>query len=250
MRKLGLLWAAPVMLATSLCWAQTGPDSVCEINVTAPKPGGAKLFEEARKKHNEFHKAEKDKNSIGVWSIATGPWTGNYLTAVCGLTWAGLDGHEDFDHRDTADIDKTLRPTVGSNHTSYYVLRKDLSLAPDQPVVPKMISVVHFFVKPSGLAQFTDSIKRINAAVIQSKYPVKPSRWYVLANGDEGPRYVQVTDRASWADMQGPDQQLVDMLKQVYGPDDKSMQNLRDAVDHTISELLEFRGDLSYMPKP
>ncbi len=248
MRKLGLLWAAFVFLATSLCWAQTGPDSVCEVNVSVPKPGGAKQFEEARKKHNEFHTAEKDKNSIEVWSIATGPSTGNYLTAICGLTWKEMDGHDAFDKSDEADIDKTLAPAMLSNQTAYYVLRKDLSLAPIPATRPKMITVVHFFVKPSGLTQFTDSIKKINAAIVQAKYPTKPSRWFMLANGGEGPHYVLVTDRDSWADMQGPEQRMTDMLIQVYGNDDKSMQNLREAVDHTMSEMMEFRADLSYMP--
>lgn len=247
MRKLGLLWAA-LLLATSLGWAQTGPDSVCEITVSVPKPGGAKQFEEARKKHNEFHRAEKDKNTIEVWSISTGPSSGSYLTAVCGMTWKELDGHEDFDKRDGADIGMTLAPTVASGQRSYFVLRKDLSLVPDPTTRPKMITVVHYFVKPSGITQFTDSIKRINAAIVKSKYPAKPSRWYMLANGGEGPHYVIVTDRSSWADMQGPDLQMVDMLKQVYGNEDKSMQNLREAVDHTISEMLEFRADLSYIP--
>jgi hypothetical protein len=48
--------------------------------------------------------------------------------------------------------------------------------------------------------------------------------------------------------MQGPAQSMAEMLKQTYGNDDKTMQNLRDAVDHTVSELLEFRADLSYIP--
>ena len=38
------------------------------------------------------------------------------------------------------------------------------------------------------------------------------------------------------------------MLKQAYGADDKTLQNLRDAVDHTVSELAEYRADLSYLP--
>ena len=59
MRKLGMLWAASVLLGSSLGLAQSGPDSVCEVNVSVPNPGGAKQFEEARKKHNEFHKAGK-----------------------------------------------------------------------------------------------------------------------------------------------------------------------------------------------
>jgi hypothetical protein len=244
MRKLGMLWAAPLLLGSSLVWAQTGPDKVCEVNVSVPKT--AKSFEEGRKKHNEFHKAEKDKNSIAVWEITTGPFTGSYLTTVCGLAWKDMDGHEDFDKRDGADIAKNLDPAVASNKTSYYILRSDLSLAPESPEVPKMLSVVHYFVKPSGLTAFTDSVKRINAAIVQSKYPAKPSRWYQLANGGEGPHYVLVSDRNSWADMQGPDQPMIEMLKQVYGNDDKTMQNLRDAVEHTVSEMVEFRADLSY----
>ena len=247
MRKLGMLWAASLLLS-SLGWAQSGPDSVCEINVSVPKPGGAKQFEEARKKHNEFHKAEKDKNMIAVWQTTTGPFTGSYMTSVCGLAWKDLDGHDEFDKRDTEDIGKSLGPTIASNRASYSVLRPDLSLTPPSATAPKMISVVHYFVKPSGITAFTDSIKRINAAIVQTKYPAKPSRWYQLANGGEGPHYVVVGDRNSWADMQGPAQSMAEMLKQTYGNDDKTMQNLRDAVDHTVSELLEFRADLSYIP--
>jgi hypothetical protein len=248
MRKLGLLWAAFLFLGTSLCWAQSGPDKICEINLSVPKPGAEKQFEEARKKHNEFHRTEKDKNSIMIWAILTGPDTGKYLTSVCGLTWKELGGHDDFNQRDAADIQQTLRPSLTSNQRSYFVLRPDLSLVPDPTAQTKMVSVVHYFVKPAGIAQFTDSIKRINAAIVKSKYPAKPSRWFVLANGGEGPHYVLVTDRNSWADMQGPELQLVDMLKQVYGNDDKTLQTLRDAVDHTVSEMLELHADLSYLP--
>jgi hypothetical protein len=242
-----MLWAASLLLTSSLGWAQTGPDNVCEVNVSVPKQGAD--FESARKNHNEFHRSEKDKNTIAVWQITTGHSSGSFLTSVCGLAWKDLDGHTDFDKRDSADIDKTLRPTLSHNERSYYVLRPDLSMSPEPSMVPpKMISIVHYFVKPSGLTAFNDSIKRINAAMKQSKYPVKPSRWYVLANGGEGPHYVVVGDRNSWADMQGPEQTMVEMLKQVYGNDDKTMQTLRDAVEHTMSELAEFRPDLSYIP--
>ena len=110
------------------------------------------------------------------------------------------------------------------------------------------MSVVHYFVKPEGISAFTDSIKRINEAIAKAKYPAKPTRWYSLSNGGIGPHFVAVTDRNSWADMQPPEQTMADMLKQTYGADDKTMQTLRQAVDHTVSELLEYRGDLSYIP--
>ena len=248
MRKQGLWWAGLLLLSASMGWAQSGPDSVCEVNVTKPKAGAAKAFEEARKKHNESHKAEKDKTAILVWSYTTGPMTGDYLTASCGMQWKDLDGVGGFNERDQADIEKTLLPAMGANETSYYVFRKDLSTGNEGGAPAKRMSIVHYFVKPSGMVQFTESIKRINAAVAQTKYPAKPSRWYQLANGGQGPHFVVVTDRNSWGDMQGPEQSMSDMLKQAYGNDDKSLQNLRDAVDHTVSEMAEYRGDLSYLP--
>ena len=246
MKKQGWLWAVCLLFGAAL-WAQSGPDKVCEVNVVVPKSGGA-AYEAARKKHNEFHKAEKDKVAIIVYAIAAGPSTGNYLTASCGQMWKDMDGLDAFNQRDEADRAKTIDTVSASSQSSYYIIRPDLSSAPEPPTPAKMITVVHYFLKPSLVPQFTDAAKRISAAITQSKYPAKPSRWYQLAVGGQGPHYVLVTDRGSWADMQGPDQSVSDMLKQVYGNDDKTLQNLRDAIDHTVSELLEYRADLSYMP--
>ncbi len=247
MKRAGLFWAGILALSASVCWAQGGPDKVCEVNVVAPKPGGAKALEEARKKHNEFHKAEKDKEPILIWQIATGPDQGKYLSASCGMAWKDMD-NDAFDQRDAADRAKTLDGMVGEQHTSYWVFREDLSSGKEGGTPAKMMTVVHYFVKPGGLVQFNESIKRINAAIAQTKYPSRPSRWYVLANGGQGPHFVIVTDRASFADMQGPEQSMVDMLKQAYGNDDKTLQTLREAVDHTVSEMMDYRADLSYIP--
>ncbi len=248
MRKQGWLWAVLLLMSTSVCWAQSGPDKVCEVNVTVPHSGGAKQFEEARKKHNEFHKAEKDKNAILMWSITAGQATGGYLTATCGMTWKDMDGHDAFEQRDEADRQKTLNVAFASNQASYYIFRSDLSTGTEPATPAKMMTAVDYFIKPGGLAQFTDAIKRINAAMKQTNYAAKPSRWYQLAVGGEGPRFVVVTDRNGWADMQGPEQSMMDMLKQAYGNDDKTLQTLRDAVDHTSSQLMDYRADLSYIP--
>lgn len=248
MTKQGMWWAGLLLLSTTLGWGQSAPDKVCEVNLTTPKPGSAKMFEAGRKKHNLFHKAEKDKTPIIVWSILTGPATGSYLTTSCGMAWKDMDGHDAFDKRDAADIESSMAPAIAANQASYYVERPDLSSGTDSPTPSKMISVTHFFVKPANLTEFTDAVKKINAAIGKTKYPVRNSRWYSLGNGGEGPHFVLVSDRNSWADMQGPEQSMMDMLKQAYGDDDKTMQNLRDSVDHTISELLEYRADLSYIP--
>jgi hypothetical protein len=248
MKKYRLLCAGVLLMGASLSFAQAKPDSVCEINVTTPKAGASKAFEAARTKHNDFHKAEKDKHAIMVWEITTGPASGKYLTAVCGMTWKDFDGNDAMDQRDAADRMKTMAPTVESNEASYYVYRADLSSGTEGGTPAKMMTVVHFFVKAGNVAQFTDSIKRINAANTQTKSAAKPARWYSLANGGMGPHFVQVTDRNSWADMQGPDKSLADTLKEAYGADDKTLQTARDAIDHTVSELLEYRAEISYIP--
>jgi hypothetical protein len=250
MKKQAAIWVGILLLLGCAGIAQTGPDRVCEVNVTTPKPGGGKQLEEARKKHNEFHKAEKDKTPIFMWTLLTGPRTGDYLTVSCGMLWKDMDGHDDFDRRDREDIAKVMMPAVASNEASYFIYRPDLSLTPESGAPPtKQMTVIHYFVKPSGINTFTESVKRINTAIKQNNYPSKPSRWYQLVNGGEGPHYVLVSDRNSWSDMQGPDQTLADMLKKAYGDDDKSLQNLRDAVDHTVSELAVYRPDLSYIPE-
>jgi hypothetical protein len=248
MSKQPLFWAGLMVLSTTLSFSQTGPDKVCEVNVSQPKPGGAKLFEEARKTHNKFHVGEKDKWPILIWDVTTGPSTGNYLTVTCGMEWKDLDGRDDFDKRDLADRQKTLAGTIASNEASYYVFRDDLSTGKEGGEMAKRMTITHYFVKPSGLTQFTDAIKRINEAVAKTKYPAKPTRWYQLANGGKGPHFVAVTDRNAWADMQPPELKMADMLKQAYGDDDKSLQTFRDAVDHTVSEMAEYRADLSYLP--
>ena len=236
-----------LLLIASLGWAQ-GPDKICDITVTTPKPGASKQFEDARKKHNEFHKAEKDKQPIMVWQITTGPATGKYLTAECGMTWKEMDGKDAMNDRDDTDRQKTMTPTVANSEASYYIFRADLSTGKEGGAPAKMMTVIHFFVKPSGVTQFTDTIKKINAAVEKTKYPSIPSRWYQLANGGEGPHYVLVTDRNSWGDMQGPEKSMSDMLKEAYGAEDKTLQALRDSFDHTVSELLEYKGAISYIP--
>jgi len=244
-RKQGYLWLTLLFLGTSLLWAE---DKVCEVNVVTPKTGGSKQWEEARKQHNKFHAAEKDKVAIMVWNISAGSATGNYLTVSCGQTWKDMDGMDAFEQRDEADRQKTITPATGSSQTAYWIYRADLSSAPEPATPGKMMTSVDYILKPSGVAQFTEAVKKINAAIAQTKYPSKPSRWYQLAIGGTGPRFAIVTDRNSWADLQAPDQSMADMLKQAYGNDDKTLQTLRDAIDHTESFMYDYRPDLSYIP--
>jgi hypothetical protein len=240
---------AALLLASVMAAAQTA-DKVCEVNRVTAKPGASKQLEAGRKAHNAWHVAQKDKYSIVVWQYATGPSTGQYLMTTCDLTWAALDRGGDFDSKDAADRERTMASSVGSSIASYYIEREDLGgvKAADPSKLPKMIAITTFYLKGDGALPFTAAAKKIYDAIAKSNYPSKPSRWYQLVNGGEGPQFVLVGDRNSWADMQGPDKTLVAMLEEVYGKDDTTLQTLRSQIRYTVTELAEARPDLSYMP--
>lgn len=243
-----VLAASALLLMSMMAAAQT-EDRVCEVSRVTPKPGTEKQLEAGRKAHNAFHTAQKDPYSIMVWSVLTGNATGSYLMTTCNMKWSSLDRAGDFDAKDTADIARTFGQYAASSTTSYYVERTDMNRKPDDPNAkpPKMISIITFFLKGDGATPFIAAVKRIAEAQNKSNYPGKPARWYQLANGGEGPQFVLVGDRASWADMQGPEKTLQAMLEEVYGKDDNTLQNLRAQIRYTQTELAELRPDLSYM---
>ena len=244
-----VLFGAALLMTSTLAIAQT-PDKVCEVNRVVPKPGAIQQLEAGRKAHNAFHAAQKDKYEVLVWSVLTGPATGQYLMTTCGLSWAALDRPGDFDAKDQADIVRTFAQYTSGTNTSYYIQRDDLGGKRAEPdaKLPKMISITTFYLKGDGAIPFTAAVKKVYEAIQKSNYPTKVTTWYQLANGGEGPQFVQVSDRNSWADMQGPDKTLQAMLEEVYGKDDTTLQTLRAQVRYTVSELAEVRQDLSYMP--
>src|SRR5581483_10160679 len=143
---------------------------------------------------------------------------------------------------------KNMGPSSGASSTAYYVYRDDLSL-PKPPAMPaKMRPTATYSVIPERLNDFTDAIKKINAAIQKTNYPVKPSRWYNLASGGSVPTFVLVTDRASWADMEPAEKKLEDALKEAYG-DSSALDQLRHSCSHIVNEMSVFRPDLSYIPK-
>ncbi len=96
---------------------------------------------------------------------------------------------------------------------------------------------------------FLDAVKKINAAIQKTNYPVKPSHWYSLANGGDAPTFVLVTDLASWSDMEPTEKKLEDALKEARKGDASALEQLRRSCSRIVTEMFVFRADLSYLPK-
>lgn len=235
----------------TLAVAQAPPPAVvCEVHLNKVKPGMTAQYEQARIKHMAWHKSQNDKWAWEVWQITTGENTGDYRVVSCGHDWKDFDGREKFNQADAANANATFVPYLVQDAMSYYVLRPDLGPPPPttgQP--PQYLSVIFFTLKPEGMPDFNDGVKKVGAALNKPGVPAGPASWYSLASGGVGPQVVLVQERKSMAAMAGPGKTLDEIVRDAYGDQGATiLATLRKAYASTYSELLQFRPDLSYMP--
>jgi len=252
MRKPLLLLVVCCLTAT-LAVAQAPPPaaSVCEIHTNKAKPGMTQQYEQARTKHMAWHKSQNDTWSWAVWEILTGDHTGEFVVGSCNHDWKDFDGRDKFQAADSANANATMGPYLAGETMAYYVLRPDLVTPPSPGPPPPYLTVVHFYLKPEGVSDFTESVKKVVAGMAKTNYPQNRSSWYALANGGNGPEFVLVTDRKSLSELQAPAKSLDAMMQEAYGDQGATiLAALRKAYYHTYSELLQFRPELSYMPAP
>jgi len=229
--------------------AQESPGTVARIGVFKPKPGAAAQFEQGRKKHFEWHRKANDGWTWYTWETISGEHEGSYITATFGHHWKDFDAWEKMEQADTADANANMGPSIASEFTAYYDYIPEASRPPAGKEPSAMGQVTHFFVKPAGVDAFLGAIKEARTALDKVDWPAH-SFWYRLVNGGNGPEFVLVTARASWAEMEPPAKTLAQAFTEAYGP--QKAVALIDAVvgntTHTYSEMIRYRPDLSYIP--
>ena len=245
--------APAVLLALSLAVpaaAQSAGD-VAIINTHTPKPGSAEKYEAARKKHMAWHKAQKDTWTWFSWEVVSGETSGTYYTASFGHSWKDFDAQEKFEKADTADFDKGIGPTLGRSFTAYYLRRADLSLTAPSGAPPSPYSSLTFYLlKPEGVNDFVDAVKKINEGIKKTNYRQQgPSSWYQLINGGEVPMYVLAGGRENWAAFAPNDKTLDQMMEEAYGKDQGAaiLAKGRSAIRSSRTEAIKYRPDLSYV---
>jgi len=247
------------------CLAQTGSstgsntqainaqnaNNVCRIYFSTPKPGADQQYEAGRKRHMQFHRAQKDTWTWNTFAVETGDNTGVYVTSSCGHSWKDFDEWEArMGKADTADGATNLTPYVQSGRNGFYVYRADMSLAAaNQPPAP-LTAVTIFVLHPGTVPDFVDAIKKVNDAVSKQADWPKTSGWLQLLNGGEGPTFVLLNSRKNWADFAPLPKSLPDVLNEAYGKEtsDQLQKIIRDSTARQYTEAATYRADLSYMP--
>jgi len=222
-----------------------------EIHINRVKPGMTQQYEAGRKKHMAWHKSQNDAWSWYTWAVITGQGTGSYVVGSFEHNWKDLDGREKFIQADGEDAQASMGSSLTADEQSYYRYRADLSLSQQTLPPARLISITHFMLKPEGISDFIDAVKKVNEGIKKTNFPqAGPSRWYQLVNGGESPHFVLVGDRDSWAKFQPPtDKTLDSMMEEAYGKEQGGtiLSSLRKAVRSTSTEALEYRADLSYV---
>jgi hypothetical protein len=240
-----LLGAVPLL-------AQVQPKTVGEVLFVAAKPGSAADFEAATKRHMQWHRQQNDAWAWIVWVVVSGERMGQYVVGTFGHDWKDFDDRANFEKEDTANAMSLIGPYIQSLTGSFYAVRPDLSLNRPSPggQPSAMSTVTTVLLKPGSSVEAEEAIKEINAAIKKTDWPAKPSAWYQLLNGGEGPTLVMVTAREKWADFQPPEKEFGQMLGESYGKmgAENLFHKFYGNVRSARSEIIRFRPDLSYIP--
>ena len=227
-------------------------NNVCRVFFQTPKPGMDQAFEAARKKHNAFHRAQKDTWTWNTFAIQTGDNTGTYVTSTCGHSWKDFDDWEaKMGKVDAADAAASIGPTVQGGRNGLYVYRADMSLAPTMANPPSPMTAVTIYVLHAGTApDFIAAVKKINDALSKQADWPRTSGWLQLANGGEVPTFVLLQPRKNWADFAPLPKSVIDVTTETYGKEgsDQIQKTIRDATAHVLTEAATYREDLSYVP--
>jgi hypothetical protein len=226
-------------------------NNVCRVYFSMPKPGMSQQYEAGRKKHMQFHRAQKDTWTWNTFAVETGDNAGMYVTSSCGHGWKDFDEWEArMGKADTADGATNLSPYVQSGRNGFYVYRSDMSLAPANQAAAPITAVTVFVLHPAAGPDFIAAIKKVNDALgKQADWP-KTSGWLQLVNGGEGPTFVLLNSRKNWADFAPLPKTLADVLNDSYEKEvaDQIQKTIRDCTAHQYTEAAAYRADLSYMP--
>ncbi|SHF21922.1 hypothetical protein [Flavisolibacter ginsengisoli] len=217
--------------------------TVVSVNRVFPKQDKVQMFEKALGAHaQKYHKGDF---AWRVYTIESGPDAGGYHITEGPSSWDAIDKRGDLGAEHTADWDKNIAPLLTERGSiSYSVYRADLSSV-DLTAYSDKIAITHVYSKPGYGGDLEDIIKKLKKtwdassqtiAVYESSSSGEPQMALVTRyknglkereRGFRAPmkeRYESANGSGSW---------------------DNYNQLIRAAVDHSWSELLFLKKDLS-----
>ncbi len=238
-----------VFLAALSTAAQEDKSTVTSLEFQTPKNGMIQQYEAGRKAKAAWHKQQKDPEMLFVLQVLTGEHTGSYIVGRGGVHWADFDKPAVSDAADEEEYNKVIGSYVEKRTASYFESLPKVS-NPGPPGA-KYTSATSFHIRYGKGDDFRSAIARMSEAAQKTKWPYH-YHWERLANGGPGGTYVLLVDHANWASFEDDPaiKPLRDVLREAFGEQEAMsvIERLNGSIESTYSEIVEFRGDLSYIP--
>ncbi len=242
-----VLWLV-CLLATSVTAQDEEPGTLARGFTVTVSPKNVLAFEEAYKKHIEWHAKKEDKWTWDTWQVAAGEDVGRYVIRTPGHHWADFDsppfGMEDRDH-----FLEHCAAYVDSVSSVFTDVMSDVSKLPAPDAKIPLITVIEMRIAPGGVMDFMHAITRIHEAIAESNWPAEYV-WLTQMHGGEGPTFYLVLLHKNWADAAEPEVPFPAMLEGALGRPEATavLDLLNEVIVYQKSTMYEYREDLSYSP--
>jgi hypothetical protein len=230
--------------------AQQKPVTVLYSNYVKAKDGMRREYEDAAKRHLEWHRKNRDQWPINVWEIISGERTGQYSYGIGHRQWHDFDTRGDLEQSDMADYYATADKFIDSLKVTYYIYVPELSRPAPAGTPQPLVEVMRYRVKMDSVSGFLAAVKKMHEAIQKSDAPVYYDL-YQLYSGGEHPTYVFRFPRKNFADFEPLDPSLMAILEKAYGREEAEsvMKSFSGSVVSVESEIAAARLDMSYTPE-
>lgn len=249
-KRLWIVAGIVLCIACSL-GAQEKPGTIAALEFQKPKNNMVPQYEAGRKQKAAWHKQQNDPQPLFVWEILSGDNTGTYVVGRLGQHWADFDKPPISDEADLAEFQKVIGSYVDSVIARYYDYMPKVSNPSNDKTPSKFAEIITFYVRPGKSSDFRSAMARVTEGATKTKWPPN-YEWYELANGGPADTFVLVLPHNSWADFEDKPEvkPFRDMLKDAFGQSeaDSITERFDNSIQKETSEIIKFRGDLSYLP--
>ena len=201
-------------------------------------------FEEAARKHNDWHADQNDPQAWVAYQAFTGH--GEFAFLAPDMSWASLDAPA---------VDMASDVAQWADSGAEFVETEDVVLwttipggnPPEDATQYPVVQVYEFEINPGGQAAATNTIQRANEALQRTNIHFE---WSALVSQDGPPSVFLALWFQSFAELgtpgPGPDRIMADAFGPAQGA--RILASFNEATTARSSQIWVLRPDLSYFP--
>ena len=243
-----------LVLSPLIAFGQAAPAAAAAAAPTAPKKNTLSTYRVwVKDGHSAAFKAavaaHAQKYHTGNWKwrvneVLTGPDGGAYQITEGPNSWTDIEGRGDLGAEHTKDYETNIMPHVEKSSPDSYVTYQESASTTAAANWSNKSAITHFYYKPGRGPATLELLKSYKKS--WEKQGVNVVVWSAYASGE--PQYIGVRRfKNGFLDLDagGPSMRKAFDDANGEGAFDKAQEELNRCIDHTVSEFIEFKPELS-----